>query len=216
MLHPTSKVKWIDTHNETGSEIALYDLFIRYSMYAVPGGKNLRVINFDRLGKVNQIKISDMFGYSDVVDITHKSMCLSDGCWVTLYAGDNHEVVISSDDCVPVYNMNEEPVRRANGMMQREYLLKTPTMIIPGEDYLRIRTDDNRDEYVPANVGDYTIKPDYKPNFDQFGYDIVTRSRFCNVNGVYMFAADVITQEEMDRYMIHTIHPIYVAKPESS
>lgn len=182
MIHPNAQINWIDTASGDGmhttSVETLFSKFIARSAIIDAG---VRAVYFSDRGRIPDIYIQDMTGYTPINSIGRSP---APGCWLKIHNAGDLEVTL--DSIIPVYDIAEQPYLGFHGEMKRKYTLKTPEYITE-TDFIRIYNPDSKLE-------DY-IKPDIEvcnSGCSDYGYFIVTNSRFCTINGVHLYSTNEI------------------------
>lgn len=137
-------------------------------------------------GRNSPVKITDLFGWSSLLilrKITDK------GRWKRIITANGKEIIVHRYSLIPVY----DTLKYQNGFhgeVKYPYVLKNPDKLLPS-DTLRLRDINN--EFSTVTVEDIDDTDDYR-------FEIVTKSRFCNVNDVQILAADNVNIDEIGEW----------------
>lgn len=171
-------------------EKSIRDLFTDYAFYEIPISKDIFEIDLIAFGI--KVKIPDLYGWTDVMKITKYT---EEKNLVTLRSN-NRSVIVNEQDLFPVYDKSINPVYGFHGEIKYSYTLMQIAKMVESNCHkdgaCRIINDNNIDEFYDIN-----LSPAGKCNEM---YEIITRSRFFNCNGIHLFADDHITLEEAERW----------------
>lgn len=184
MLHRSNKIQWMNV-NDSISKIDTIDrLYTEYAHRMCIQSPEKSEIYF---GKDSSIKITDMFGWTSIIAI---QKLLVSKEWRKINTTINQSIIVHSNTLVPIYDPSK-PSRGFHGEVKYPYVFKNPDKILPG-DVTRLRDIDNEFFSVDVEKLDDTIDI----GNDDFAFEILTESRFCNINRIHMFASNSITIDE--------------------
>lgn len=191
MIHEKNEIHWMDIKSENVQNSDISVIFKEYShmIEQVPCSPDMTIfqINFIDLDdkQIKNIKISDLYGWTNIISI-RKIVLTNPFKWYKITAG-NREIIVSENTLIPVYY--EQSKRRGfHGAVLYNYILKHPSKINPN-DRIRIHRGRGSNEFTVAEIEEYESN-------ENFGYEIITKARFGNVNHISVHMFDSITADE--------------------
>lgn len=183
MFYPGATINWLDT--STGEwRIESLSNFIRFnSKYLRFDNNYVRLYDFS----TTEVRVRDLEGWTRLLKVKISKENFE---WRKITVG-NESIVVSVDTLIPVYDDIENPTIGFHGERKYSYTFKNPDKILPS-DFIRLTSPAELILKLFANFS--SIEKGYI-NTDH-SFDIVTTSRFINMDGMYMFAGDSITAEE--------------------
>lgn len=183
MVNENAIVTWMDLNQKDVINDTIGNMTQYYSdkMDAIQGIPLVGSMGSIIFTQVENIKITDLYGWTDLVELSKKPI-QGESYWMEIKAGEN-TIIVDSFTLIPVY-LTDNPTVGYHGEVKYDYVLKHPEKILP-TDKIRIKRGMTDMEFVTP-----VIK---RSNYDgKFGYEIMTKSRFANMENVYMFASDML------------------------
>lgn len=176
MIHPLTKVQWIDVKSQQVFTDTIDKMFQMYSLKAKDNDNESEII-LDSI-----VKVTDWYGWTDVVSIKRIECCI---VWKHIYAA-TKSVVLSNNTTIPVYE-DDSSYKGFHGETKYNHIIKSLCDIRSG-DMIRIRRgiDDYGNEVEFANV-ELLQNKECIPT-ENYGYEIVTKSGFFNANNIHLFS----------------------------
>lgn len=208
IVSPESTVPCIIINEGDAHNYTLEELFSKFSSISYDLLSGIREINF-KDNELN-VKVQDMFGYTDLLCIRRleiESLVPGRTHWDDIIAGDK-TITARNDTIIPTYDLREEEIIGFHGEVKRDYQLKYVDNI-EETDYVRILPSNGESEYVKPEIKPFSLNVKYG-----HGYCLVTKSGFCNINGIYIRANYQVATNEaalmmarlLDEYDNQSIH----------
>lgn len=188
MIHPNSIVKWIDTAHEVHYETTLDKLFSLLPNKIVRANGEIEFVDLERDPTFhNVLVVQDVEGYSEILRMTKLTLSEQD-YWLRMHA-EPYSVDITPYTLIKTYDPAVEPNIGEAGEMIQRYVLKNPEKM--SADHIQVYNEQRKLKLLQIPS---ITKIDDSCNY---GYELVTASRFCTVNGITMFASDAVTIDEL-------------------
>lgn len=191
MIHPNTQIQYLDIKVGEPRYNTVNDLYREYSHKANMLTDDCSVINFS---SNSNVKITDLFGWTDIIQI--KRIKSDNITWNNINVA-NKQILLSNDELIPFYDINKTTIG-FHGEVKYEYILKHLIKSDRSKDFLRIRNGENElgenIEFSPINI--YSMSND-KTNY---GYQLITRSRFFNGNDIHLFGCDAVLLNEYKKW----------------
>ena len=138
-----------------------------------------------------KLKITDSYGWTDLLYITRVPMLKPINSWVQINVADKN-VIVSNCEYIPAYKITL-PRIGFHGEVKYNYICKTSTNI-NGDDYLRLYRgrDNNGDMIEFAHI---TSIEEVNDEFN-YGFILTTKSKFYNANRIHLFSNTGTGKEE--------------------
>ncbi len=184
MISATSMINWLDLYEKHQIHDTIENMVQRYAekmhIFPIIGNESFYIPEND------YIMMEDLYGWTQMESIGKYSVS-SYSYWVEVEAGEN-KIIVDSFALIPVFDI-DDPKQGFHGELKYPYKLKNPEKILP-TDYVRIKRGIADTEFVHPKVS----KSDYSS--DHY-YEIITKSRFVNVNNIYILADNKVTFDEI-------------------
>lgn len=194
MLYPTTRIQFMDVNSEEVTTCSV-DAFFRKYFHKSEQYHAIRRINFERDGMI--VKIRDNEGWTD---IRYIDMYNNDDGWVVMHAADK-TITVSPFTFIPTYD-EEHPETGFHGEIKYPYILMHPEKV--HENKAKVRVIKGHDGRKDVEFAHGIILPNdsFLSKIATFviGYNIVTKSRFFNAEGVYLFGDEELTLEEYNKW----------------
>lgn len=182
MLHPTTKVQWMDVKSDKVHKDDIGKIFQMYSHRAIRTS-NVSEVIFK--AKYDIVKITDMYGWTDVKAIRR---IVNVNGWMALGA-ENQQIKLSEDTLVPIYQP-DAPFPGFHGETKYPFSSKKLSDIEQG-DMVRIRRGKNGNgediEFAVVSFSGSLYIHDDEPTH---GYEIITKSGFFNGNNIHLLGRE--------------------------
>lgn len=191
-IFPTQKVQMMDVKNGYSKKVQMNKMF---QIFAddIECISNKYILNFNKDYKSYNIKITDLYGWTNVLFIM-KQVCNNIN-WKSIKSA-NKEIIVSDDTLIPTYDINH-PYRGFHGEVKYPYILKNPEKLSE-DDWIRLHRAKDKDgndiEFGHPIVYDYVSD-------EKYGYFLITKSRFGNINDIQILLDDHVTIEETGKWI---------------
>ncbi len=193
MIYPTTKIQWLDFKEQLPFEESIQEMFQKYShmFYRMKDNDyNLDTILFDQF-----IKVKDLTGWTDLISI--KRIEKTKGVkWFNLRAMGSYEnIIVSEDELIPIYIINDHMVG-FHGEVKYSYILMNPEKI-PLDDNHKLRMHELTHldlDFIPLSISHYSCT-----NIN-YGYELITKSRFFNGNNIHLYGSDEISFDDVEKW----------------
>ena len=185
LIYKDQQIQFIDVNKELMKKDSIENIYQMYSHKIELYDNKFSYINF---ADKDNVKISDLYGWTEIFRFAKMPNI---NTWKSIKVADK-EIIISSETLIPCYDINN-PYRGFHGEVKYPYILKNPEKLT-SEDWLRIHR--GKDQNNNDIEFDHPIVNDFIPNNNEYGYDIITKSRFGNVNDVQILLSNNVTIEE--------------------
>lgn len=191
MIHPNTQIQYIDIKLGEPKYNTVNDLYREYAHKANMLTDNCSIIDF---GSNYNVKVIDLFGWTDIIQIKRiKSDAI---VWNNINVA-NKQILLSDDELIPFYDI-DETTRGFHGEVKYKYILKHLIKSDKSKDFIRIRKGEdefNNDiEFSPIRI--HSVSND-KTNY---GYQLITKSRFFNGNDIHLFGEDTVLLNEFSKW----------------
>lgn len=189
MIHPDTPIRWLGIYDQTVHNTTIADLYRKYIERSHPTDV-LGDVNFITFDEERYVKIQDWYGWTDIISIErHSNIPLRSWRDVSLFYDHHRKIRVTSDELIPVYEQ-ERAMRGFHGEIKYPYILKR-SKDLEIDDRLRIRDVD-----YPVRTEFSLIQSNEVPNGDKdYGYRIITKSRFYNANGFHLYGSTIIDDD---------------------
>lgn len=184
MIHPRTKVHWLDTNKGENTESGIADLFRAYALLLkIPTttayDKNRGVIEarVEFPDDINVV-VKDLFGWTAVSSIVKKAY---DDDWLHVQIYD-HVIDVTHNTLIPVYTYIDSPMTGFHGELKYPLELKEAHELRIG-DLIRIRKGDG-DAIIPVDHINRVPGP-------KVGYEMITKSGFTSFNQIHLFTGEI-------------------------
>lgn len=178
MIHPTTKVHWMDVESKIVRHSDVMLLFQNYAHLAIKKDVHISEVSFHNS---DHVKITDLYGWTAIKAIRRVENSRQ---WCTIIA-DNTDILTTRSTLIPVFDPYH-PYPGFHGETKYPFEIKLVSDLIY-DDKIRIRdgslTPDGKIEFVCTHV----LSSDMESGV---GYEIITRSKFFNADNIYMYGRD--------------------------
>lgn len=201
MLYPTTKIQFMDVNTGKAETLSVDEFYRKYFYRSEVLHGGIRQIHFER--HMMDIKIRDNEGWTNIKYIN----LIPNEVWMSIHAADK-SIIITPHTFIPVYD-EEHPETGFHGEVKYPYILMHPEKIVENNGKIRVikGIKDNKDvEFADVFIDYlYSKKLNIKPRHPYTsGYEIITKSRFFNAEGIHLFGAEELTFEEYDKWYPHS------------
>jgi len=190
MLYPDTQIQYIDIKDGEPRYKTINEFYQEYSHKS-------KIKISDNVGTTSEIdftdmnvKITDLFGWTQVL-MVRKIIQKAGIRWADIVTA-NKQILISTGTLVPYYQKEETNIG-FHGEVKHAYVLKNPSKA-NDNDCMRIHNGETFDGN-PIEFARQEIINTFEGN-DNYGYEIITKSRFFNANDIHMFGSDHILTDE--------------------
>lgn len=196
MIHPSTQIQYLDIKTGEAKYKSVEEFYQEYCHKATVAWKSkvfdISLIDFS---KDDLLKITDSFGWTDILSIAKIPFMHEIDSWYKIDGGDK-SILVSSCEYVPTYNIRC-PKIGFHGEVKYNYTLKTPNEI-KADDYLRLYRGKDNNGSIIEFADSITSKP-IDDKYD-YGFSIMTKSRFFNANRIHMFGHYVKNSNDTSGY----------------
>ena len=178
MVYKDSMMRCMEINSQEYFEITVEKLFQKYSYKMIKYDNTINRIYFDDLN----VKVQDMNGWTDLIYIEKVSHDIK---WVRIDVLDK-SIICDFYQLIPCYHIEDKHIG-FHGEVLYKYILTTPFRIMKDDNIRLYKGINNSKECEFGNISNIDYATDIK---NMEGYNIITKSRFMNADGIYIFTGD--------------------------
>ena len=194
MIYPTTNIQWLDMNQQLAFDDTIQKLFQDHAHNSTHFRYNttnedfiINSIVFDE-----SIKIRELVGWSTVTSINKINRRNAKVNWYRISRyGNFKELLVSDDELIPLYKYSNKHTG-FHGETKYGYILTSPE---------KMSCDiDNRMRIYPINEDHIEFVPyiidQYKRTDINYGYQIITKSKFYNGNDFHLYGSNSVSLED--------------------